>query len=205
MLAKGWGSFLGFFGAVFKSLMTPSINPSRAIDSLDWETYLARCHSSTSNCVALIFALVYNLAYYPSETSSLLSFQEYYLNLTSLPTNTLDALGRTDDLMNPVLINNIITFYHGRMISRFCLVLLMSCCVGAFLSNRICIPDQVFQAYFQDYVLKELRGLYYRSSRFELILMRRVINANPPSSFARKLKNGQAMEDSVSCFGAKFK
>lgn len=185
----------------------PSIDSSLVIDALEWEMYIARYHASASNAMAMGFCLFYNLFYVPTELGSLHSYSQLYYNLTSaaLPISeqALPFSGTSDDLTNPSMVWNLVNFYHGRIISRFFLVLLMDFLVGSFISCRICIPDSIFRSYFQDYMFKELRGLRDRDAHFQTLLMRRLINADPPLAFAAR--NLQPSEDSVSFLGATVK
>jgi hypothetical protein len=185
----------------------PSIDSSLVIDALEWEMYIARYHASASNTMAMGFCLLYNLFYVPTELGSLHSFSQLYYNMTSaaLPNSdqALPSSDAFDDFTTPAMVYNLVSFYHGRIISRFFLVLFMAFCVGSFISCRICIPDSIFRSYFQDYMFKELRGLRDRDAHFQTLLMRRLINADPPLAFAAR--NLQPSEDSVSFLGATVK
>ncbi len=170
---------------------------------------MARSHASASSSIALGFAVVYSLVYVPSEMTSLESFQNLYLNLTNATRLNQDDIqlgawsgGIGDEWKSPIMINNAIQFYYFRIIARLCLVFLMSMCIAAFICSRICIPDEFFQVYFHDYMFEELRGLHRVQTHVGTLLMRRLINVDPFSSFAANVRNQLPVEGKFSVMGA---
>lgn len=172
----------------------------------------ARSHASTSTSIALTFALMYNLFYIPSEFNSLDSFKELYVYLNNA--SHLDHAGISygafaggigDEWRNPNTINSAIYFYYFRIISRLFLILFMSCCIAAFVSCRISIPDDVFRHYFQEYMFKELRSLHRSNAHVGPLLMRRLINVDPLSSFSPMARNRLQSEATFSFLGSEFR
>ena len=196
---------LAILRKVASPLLSPSMDALHVIDSLDWEMTMARYHASWSSSVSLGFALFYNLIYIPSEFLSLSAMEKLYLNLTNASFTREDNIyygawqsGVGEEWQDPRLIQNAIKFYNGRIISRIFLIVLMAFCIGAFISSRICIPDSIFQYVFQEYLLKELRSLRQRSSRFGNGLMRRLMRSDLFSSCSTRHKS-RAAKEGVTC------
>jgi hypothetical protein len=213
-IEMGTRFFSKFFAAlrrVSPFVGAPSPSSLHVVDSLEWEMSMGRYHASYSSSVALVFALLYNVVYAPTEYVSLQVFQELYLNLSYAPNSGIFdefpgfAGGIGDDWRNARMVHNMVQFYYGRVFSRLVLTLFISFCIGAFLSCRFCISDAVFQCYFQEYMLKELRGLNCRNANFGTLLVIRLINADMLSSFVANHPNPALRSDEHHLLGIKFK
>jgi hypothetical protein len=162
---------------------------------------MARSQASMGSAVSLFFALFYSLVYIPSEFASLRKASN---SSSSNPDFAHVNKSEISDFVNSGMFDNLVQFYYGRIISRIFLVVLMSFCIGAFFSSRICVPDTLFQSYFQDFIFKELRGLRHRDAVFEMHLMIQLVNDGAiPSSVphCRKIQSS----DEFFFLGAKFK